>query len=318
MGTPMTKWYYLDGGATGGPVDDDELRRLAAIGRLQPGSHVTPVGATQWFTAADYEAHLGIRYGTPPPPGGSPAADRSVSDDAAIGPALVQAAFGPALADVTDEPVAATPGPVALRPGALWRRFLAIVLDAVLFGVPALVLCLTLGGITVLDDSSRTNYRIEGSGVLLVGILGVLYFGVLTGLWGRTPGKTLTDLRVVDLDDGGSIGVVRGVGRFMAVVGLLALCIVPAVVDAIWAIFDREHQALHDKLMDSVVVRAPHRSTVSSSATMPVASLPSDAPGVRQPVAVANAWGTQPAVDAQTAGGRSETRPNSDSPSPSS
>ena len=87
-------------------------------------------------------------------------------------------------------------------------------------------------------------------------MLALGYFGVLTGRRGCAAGKALTGLRVVDAEDGGPIGAVRGMARFVAAVGLLILCIVPALVDAAWATADPERQTLHDKLVDSIVVRA--------------------------------------------------------------
>ena len=140
-------------------------------------------------------------------------------------------------------------------------------------------MCVLIGGVTATDQGSRTDYRIEGRAIVVAAVLALAYFGVLTGRRGRAVGKAVTGLRVVDLHDGGPIGAVRGIGRFVAAVGLFILCIVPALVDAAWAMFDPERQTLHDKLVDSVVVRAPH---------------------------------------VERGRGRRETQPNSASPSPSS
>jgi uncharacterized RDD family membrane protein YckC len=266
----MTKWYYRHEAGTGGPVEDDELRRLAASGRLRPDSPVTPAGAASWFTAADYERQLGLVFG----PSG---AEGGCDDDRA---AIVEAAFGPTLAAATDaRPASSANEPGTPRPGAYWRRSVAFLIDLVVYAVPTALLCVLIGGVTATEEGARTDYRIEGRAIVVATVVAFGYFGLLTGRRGRAVGKAVTGLRVVDVHDGGPIGVVRGVGRFVAAVGLFILCIVPAVVDAAWALVDRERQTLHDKLVDSLVVQTPHPSSGR---------------------------------------GRSETQPNSASPSPSS
>ena len=170
---------------------------------------------------------------------------------------MVEAAFGPALPERPEE-WATSPsadGPASRRPAPLGRRTVALLVDLVVFGAPTAVLCVLIGGVTVVREAARTDYRLEVRGIVVVGVLALGYFGVLTGRWGRAAGKALTGLRVVDAEDGGPIGAVRGTARFIAAVGLLILCIVPALIDAAWATVDPERQTLHDKLVDSVVVR---------------------------------------------------------------
>ena len=85
------------------------------------------------------------------------------------------------------------------------------------------LVCVLIGGVTATDQGSRTDYRIEGRAIVVAAVLALAYFGVLTGRRGRAVGKAVTGLRVVDLHDGGPIGAVRGIGRFVAAVGLLIL-----------------------------------------------------------------------------------------------
>ena len=254
----MTKWYYLHDAGIGGPIEDGELRRLAAAGRVRRDSPVTPVGAVRWFRAGDYEATLDLRFADPGGVASGTTADavpaRSDDDRAA----LVEAAFGPALPERPEdrETSPAADGPTPRRPAPLGRRAVALFVDLVVFGTSTAVLCVAIGGVTVVREAARTDYRVEVRGIVVVGVLALGYFGVLTGRRGRAAGKALTGLRVVDAEDGGPIGAVRGMARFVAAVGLLILCIVPALIDAAWATVDPERQTLHDKLVDSVVVRA--------------------------------------------------------------
>src|SRR4051794_41316086 len=119
----MTKWYYLHDAGIGGPVEDRELRRLAAAGRVRRDSPVTPVGAIRWFRAADYEATLDLRFADPAGaapgagadagPAGSPD-DRAAPLEAALRPAPPPRPPGPG--NPPPAPGAAPPPPPPLGP----------------------------------------------------------------------------------------------------------------------------------------------------------------------------------------------------------
>ncbi len=147
---------------------------------------------------------------------------RCPDDDRA---ALVEAAFGPALPDRPEERATSPSagGPAPRRPAPLGRRTVALLVDLVVFGAPTAVLCVLVGGVTVVREAARTDYRVEVRGIVIAGVLALGYFGVLTGRRGRAAGKALTGLRVVDAEHGGPIGAVRGTARFIAAVGLLIL-----------------------------------------------------------------------------------------------
>jgi uncharacterized RDD family membrane protein YckC len=92
------------------------------------------------------------------------------------------------------------------------------------------------------------------SGVLGIAAFagGVAYWAILDGKRGQTLGKKALNIKVVDANSGMTIGTGRGVGRFFAryVSGLLC------GLGYLWAIWDDQHQAWHDKLVNSVVVPA--------------------------------------------------------------
>ena len=69
--------------------------------------------------------------------------------------------------------------------------------------------------------------------------------------FGTTPGKLLLELRVVDARTGAHPGVVQALIRY---IGYLVSAL-PLGLGFLWAIFDRRHQALHDKLAGTRVVR---------------------------------------------------------------
>jgi uncharacterized RDD family membrane protein YckC len=95
-------------------------------------------------------------------------------------------------------------------------------------------------------------------GVLLSLALAAAYYAVLNGSEaGQTFGKRVVGIAVRDGSTGESIGVERAALRYIFV-GLFRL--VPffglfALLDGLWPLWDPRRQALHDKIVGSVVVR---------------------------------------------------------------
>ena len=57
----MAEWYYIEGGQTRGPVDDEAIRVLASVGRLTAVSQLMQSGSSQWSTLGAFEAQLGLQ-----------------------------------------------------------------------------------------------------------------------------------------------------------------------------------------------------------------------------------------------------------------
>jgi len=114
-------------------------------------------------------------------------------------------------------------------------RFAAAFIDAVLVGIVGIVLRLILGP----------------AGVGLNILLGVAYFGYFEGSpSGQTIGKRAVGIRVIDFQNGGSIGFGRAVVRYlMRIVSSLA-----CLVGYFWMLWDKEKQTWHDKVAADVVV----------------------------------------------------------------
>jgi len=70
-------WFYASSGVQNGPVSEEELRSLAAAGRLQPTDLVWSAGMSGWQPASSIPGLLPARPGAPPPlPPAQPAAAR--------------------------------------------------------------------------------------------------------------------------------------------------------------------------------------------------------------------------------------------------
>jgi resuscitation-promoting factor RpfA len=92
------------------------------------------------------------------------------------------------------------------------------------------------------------NPMAVGAVGLFLGMTGLyqLYFG---GMSGQTPGMRLLGIRLIS-SRGGAPGPARGFLRLLALVPSL----LPAGLGWLWALFDREHRALHDHLAGSYVI----------------------------------------------------------------
>ncbi len=85
-------------------------------------------------------------------------------------------------------------------------------------------------------------------------VLFLAYFILPTGIWGRTPGKWVAGIAVVD-EHGRSPGVAAAIPREVA---WKALAIGSAGLGLLWAVFDKERRGLHDRLAGTWVVNVPN------------------------------------------------------------
>lgn len=80
------------------------------------------------------------------------------------------------------------------------------------------------------------------------------YFVLPTGLFGRTPGKWVAGLRVVDeqgYNPGVAISIPREmIGRFVATIA--------AGIGLAWTVFDPKRQGWHDKIAGTLVINTPN------------------------------------------------------------
>lgn len=125
----------------------------------------------------------------------------------------------------------APPAPFAAAPAPFWRRAAAFLLDL----LPAIVVAGILKA-----------HALPGFVVAIV-----LYQAPFLWRWGRTPGKRLLGLRIVGRD-GGPVPLPRLLLR-TACYGVSAA---PAMLGFLWALFDARGQAFHDKIAETVVIRA--------------------------------------------------------------
>ncbi len=138
--------------------------------------------------------------------------------------------------------------PARSQYGGFVSRAVALVVDAVVVAVVAagaLVFVQLMG--TVFGAQTRDFARavIQLSAIILP-VLMILYDSAFWALAGRTPGMALVGVRVVTT--GG-----REVSWLSSLIRAVVLVVFP--VGALWSLVDRRHQAVHDKLARTTVVR---------------------------------------------------------------
>ena len=67
-------WFYSEGGAQKGPVDDAAFRALVSNGTIRPDTLVWHEGMADWQPLSAAEPALAPQVVPPPPPGSAPAA----------------------------------------------------------------------------------------------------------------------------------------------------------------------------------------------------------------------------------------------------
>ena len=128
------------------------------------------------------------------------------------------------------------------------RRVGAYLLDSLVLFVPLLILIIAFAAADIWAGVVVAY--------LAVLVLPFVYFTVMHGgASGQTYGKRWLGIRVVSDETGDSIGYGRAFGRY-AIIVVFSIFFIPLLLDYLWPLWDTKNQALHDKVVGSVVVRA--------------------------------------------------------------
>jgi len=166
---------------------------------------------------------------------------------------------------------AAAVQPRSVRVAGFWRRFAAGVVDlsvlSAVFVVLDLLVTVGLGqemprlaqlGPDYLVDEAINGGALAEIGLLLLAVLGFLYFFIFQALRGQTPGQQLLGVRVVD-----GFGQRPSVGRALARTAAFLPSWALFALGVLWIAFDREKRGLHDRLADTYVILAPRGALVT-------------------------------------------------------
>jgi uncharacterized RDD family membrane protein YckC len=167
-------------------------------------------------------------------------------------------------------------GPVAYGLATFGQRAGGLVIDTFLVWVVTAAVFLVAAA--TIPDASFENPDPNPSALgmllmILAWFAGPVYYVICEGRpQGQTLGKKALGIRVVRKANGAPLGYGLAIGRLLArFVNFFTLGI-----GLLWAAWDPQHQALHDKIAGTLVVR-------SSVYPPPGAAPPSGPPGYQQP-----------------------------------
>jgi uncharacterized RDD family membrane protein YckC len=144
-----------------------------------------------------------------------------------------------------------------MRKAGLFARLIAFIIDGFALSILSSIISFIIIVITDIDISlSNDHFSVvsnTASGVLAITIvlLEFLYFGILWSIYGKTIGMSLFNIKVVR-KDGSYPGFLRAGLR-----GTLGYWISGLIlgIGYIWAAFDLDRQAWHDKIFDTFVIQ---------------------------------------------------------------
>lgn len=139
--------------------------------------------------------------------------------------------------------------PVQPTLAGIGGRLVALIVDSVLLGVVAGI----LGGL-IQVAVHMTGLRVSGIRGSIEFVLGLIYFGWLWSTRGQTLGYMLMRIRLTRTD-GGRVGLGRALLRFILIELSFGLFLIPAIVSFFMIILGGRKQAIHDLLVDTVVIR---------------------------------------------------------------
>ena len=123
------------------------------------------------------------------------------------------------------------------------------------------------------------TYLLEGVLFLVTLIIGWYIWLAFTARTSQTPAKRLLNVYVIDTDTGqpisaGRVWVREVLVKQIAVSAVSAVIGVAGLLDGLWVFFDKDRQALHDKIVNTVVVYAPAGLPAELPAPTPMALPP--------------------------------------------
>lgn len=252
-------WFYGDSGKQIGPIDETTFQGLVTTGMIRDETLVWHSGMANW------QPYATVRPAPQPPPAPLASPDhRFCTECGRSYPPDELLAFGNSLVCATCKPVFTQKLREGIRPtgsvryGGFWIRYLAVLVDSLIFSVVIAVI-FAIGALAFPVDFANIG-RSQADLLRLLAIEGVVWISALAfaaiyetwmiGRYGATLGKMACSLTVVT-SDGGKVSYGRALGRHFA----KHLSSFIMGIGYIMAGFDEEKRALHDRICDTRVIK---------------------------------------------------------------
>ena len=235
-------WYYAAQGQQIGPVDETAFQELVASGTIQPTTLVWNSEMPSWKPLAEVGSAAG------PTSFCSECGAKFPTDEMIqFGTSRVCANCKDRFAQKLREGVSLG---VARHYAGFWIRFLARVIDGILFGIVFFILGLVFFGSNGFALMAPFGARTFGIMFLLRMVIAAAYEIFLTAQYGGTLGKLALGLRVITTG-GDRLSLGLSTGRYFAQL----LSAFTLTIGYIMAGIDDQKRALHDRICNTRVVR---------------------------------------------------------------
>ena len=104
----------------------------------------------------------------------------------------------------------------------------------------------------ICEVPSGGTWAIFGLLVVTAFVGGLVYRAKTDGVTGQTIGRKAVGIKVVDINTGQPTGAGRAIARQFA----YAISAIPCYIGFLFPLWDKQKQALHDKVLSTVVIRA--------------------------------------------------------------
>ncbi|MDO9232599.1 MAG: RDD family protein [Methylotenera sp.] len=132
-----------------------------------------------------------------------------------------------------------------------WIRTGATIIDVILIMLITFPILIAIYGWAYFD-SSQTGIIAGPMDFLLSWVLPAIATILFWLKKQATPGKMAVSVKVVDAKTGQTLSVGQSIGRYLA----YFVSLLPLGLGVIWVAFDSKKQSWHDKLANTVVIRA--------------------------------------------------------------
>ncbi|MDX2177282.1 MAG: RDD family protein [Candidatus Sumerlaeia bacterium] len=206
------RWYLFDAGAQTGPHTLSELQSKARAGWLGLDALAIQEGDTDWRPARDV-----VGLAPPPPPSPAPGEPpaRSIYDRPPMAP---PAGAGP---PPPEAPITMSSVQFFDPREIVGKRVLGYIVDAVIFwflscGIGAAMGGVLMAAVSVGNAAGGGQPGLDGFSAvaqILSWIVGAVFWCLRDAVKGRSPGKLVVGLRVVDANTGAPISVGQSIIR---------------------------------------------------------------------------------------------------------
>lgn len=143
-----------------------------------------------------------------------------------------------------------------------WQRAVALIIDGLVVGIPFLIIFLILRSVATTTNTDQFGYQYQSTSALVLVFAYLIGTAASFGYYvyfnggekGQTVGKMAMGIATRDESGTAPLGYGRAALRWVVILVLDLLCVIPLIVDYLSPLWDPRRQSFHDKAAHSTVV----------------------------------------------------------------